>query len=289
MGTATASPQNIKLIKSILEKNGLSPMAVAASLARFSAESKFDPNARNPKDGADGSDSIGINQWNAGRARALKKFAADQGTTAYDVATQAQFYADEVNGKYGGQEAKYGSRLAKAQTADEAAQAVMGMVRPQGWSAGNPTGGLGYKATLADTARFASGDLSIRGYRGKSLTGATTADSGFLPANDRGLMQGSKSAGRTAEEGDQPLTVPDLAAFGADLSQPQVAIDNTPGGKVGQALMGLLGVAGKFQEDSTKKNPGGNIFGKRVLQSSENVPNSPSAHSIAAMIQNMGK
>lgn len=287
MGTAKASPQNIQIIKDTLKSQGFSDVAIAASMARFSAESKFDTRALNPKDGSDGSDSIGINQWNSGRARALKSFANSPGQSGdwTDPRTQALFYAKEVKDS----EAKYGSRLLAAQTPDEAAQAVMGMVRPQGWSPANPTGGLGYKQTLADTTRFASGDYTIRGYKGKSLTGATATDSAYLPADDRGLMQGSKSAGRTAEEGDTPLMVPDLNAFGDSLSNPQKPIDESPGGKVGQAIMGLLGVAGKFQEDSAKKNKGGNMFGMKTLGNSASVPQSPSAHSIAAMIQNMGR
>lgn len=288
MGTAKASPQNIQIIRDTLKREGFSDMAIAASMARFSVESKFDTNALNKGDGSDGSDSIGINQWNSDRAQGLRRYAAARGTKVHDPETQAMYYAAEAKGLVGG-EGKYGAKLLAATTPDAAAQAVMGMVRPAGYTDANPTGGLGYKETLADTKRFASGDFTIKGYSGKSLTGATAANNAYLPADDRGLMQGSKSAGRTAEEGDAPLTVPDLNAFGDSLSNPQKPIDESPGGKIGQAVMGLLGVAGKFQEDSAKKNKGGNMFGTKTLGSSSSVPQSPSAHSIMAMIQNMGR
>ena len=243
MGRAVNSPQNINVIRRVLAGEGFSPMAIAASLARFSAESRFDPNALNIGDGADGSDSIGINQWNSGRARNLKAFARKQGTSANDVATQALFYAKEVKGEIGG-EGKFGKLLLNARTPEEAAAGAISLARPKGWTAANPAGGLGYKQQLAATRAFASGnfDAGIPG-KGRTLTGATASP--FMPADDRGLMQGSKSRGRLAEEGETEPTydlgfdsiASNLAGNGEGTQTP---LDTSPEARMKNIVTGFL-------------------------------------------------
>jgi hypothetical protein len=59
-------------------------------------ESGMIPTKVNEGDGKDGSDSIGVGQWNAARAEALKKFAADRGKDWTDYPTQIDFIAKEL-------------------------------------------------------------------------------------------------------------------------------------------------------------------------------------------------
>lgn len=57
----------------------------------------LNPAATNPGDGADGSDAIGIGQWNGTRAIELQKFARAQGKDWKDFDTQLAFVAKELN------------------------------------------------------------------------------------------------------------------------------------------------------------------------------------------------
>lgn len=52
--------------------------------------------AVNPGDGSDGSDSIGIAQWNSGRAESLRRFAKERGVDWHDFKTQVAFVAHEL-------------------------------------------------------------------------------------------------------------------------------------------------------------------------------------------------
>ncbi|TIX76327.1 MAG: hypothetical protein E5V24_30020, partial [Mesorhizobium sp.] len=56
----------------LMAKHGVSNEFASGLVGQFAQESGFDTNARNPGDGNDGSDSIGLAQWNGKRATALK-------------------------------------------------------------------------------------------------------------------------------------------------------------------------------------------------------------------------
>lgn len=56
----------------------LTPVQAAGVVGNLMQESSMNTGARNRGDGSDGSDSIGIGQWNGGRAKALRAFAADR-------------------------------------------------------------------------------------------------------------------------------------------------------------------------------------------------------------------
>lgn len=89
--------------------------------------------ARNPGDGRDGSDSIGVAQWNGSRAKALKDFAAAQGKDWHDYDVQLQFVLHELNGS----ESAAGRALRNAKTADDAAGVIVTMYeRPAGSQSG---------------------------------------------------------------------------------------------------------------------------------------------------------
>jgi hypothetical protein len=126
---------------------GLAPHQAAAYTSAKLAESRFDPNARNPGDGRDGTDSIGVFQWNSGRAQALKQFAAQQGKSWNDPAVQRAFSFAELNGS----ERAAGQALRAAKTPEEATAAMLSYLRPGGWTSRNPLGAHSAPARLRNT------------------------------------------------------------------------------------------------------------------------------------------
>jgi hypothetical protein len=126
---------------------GLAPHQAAAYTGAKLAESRFNPNARNPGDGRDGSDSIGGFQWNSGRAQALKQYAAQQGKSWNDPAVQRAFSFAELNGS----ERAAGQALRNAKTPEEATAAMLSYLRPGGWTARNPLGAHSAPARLRNT------------------------------------------------------------------------------------------------------------------------------------------
>lgn len=108
---------------------GLQPHQAAGLVGNLSSESTLNTQARNRGDGKDGSDSIGVSQWNAERASALKRFAASRGKDWTDFETQLGFVMHEL----GSTESKAGEALRNAKTVREAAEAVItGYLRPAG-------------------------------------------------------------------------------------------------------------------------------------------------------------
>tara|TARA_R110002073_G_scaffold75_9_gene1365 strand:+ start:54982 stop:55860 length:879 start_codon:yes stop_codon:yes gene_type:complete len=81
---------------------GFSPEQSAGIVGNFMVEStpKMSTKARNQGDGRDGSDSIGIAQWNSGRAKSLHSFADTNGLTWDDLDTQLQFVMIELRGTH---------------------------------------------------------------------------------------------------------------------------------------------------------------------------------------------
>lgn len=129
----------------LMQKYGVSNEFASGLLGQFAGESNFNVNAINRNDGADGSHSIGIGQWNGRRGRALKAFAASQGKPVNDFETQLDFAMHELRTT----EAGVGRRLAAARTVEEATAAAVGFERPRGWTPDNPTAALGWKHRLA--------------------------------------------------------------------------------------------------------------------------------------------
>ncbi|WP_172746173.1 phage tail tip lysozyme [Neorhizobium sp. T7_12] len=126
------------------DKYKLKPHQAAGIVGNLFQESTMNPMARNPGDGHDGSDSIGQGQWNGDRAKALKSFAAERGTDFTDRDTQLDFVMHEMQGPE-----KYSyDRLMSAQNEHDAAAAMIGYERPQGYSRANPTAGHGWDNRL---------------------------------------------------------------------------------------------------------------------------------------------
>jgi len=130
---------------------GVNPVMAAGIIGNLVQESSLNTGAINPGDGSDGSDSVGLGQWNGDRARALKQFAASRGASPDDFATQLDFVLHELETTEG---AAY-QRLKAATNVDEATAAMIGYERPAGWSSDNPRGGHGWNNRLAMAAKAA--------------------------------------------------------------------------------------------------------------------------------------
>lgn len=132
---------------------GWAPHQAAGIVGNLQAESGVSLNtqARNAGDGSDGSDSIGIAQWNGKRAQALKAFAASQGTDWHDFDTQIDFIDHELRTS----ERAAGENLARSTNAEDAAAAFTGYERPAGWSASNARGAHNWTGRRDNALRIA--------------------------------------------------------------------------------------------------------------------------------------
>jgi len=152
--TGRSTPQE-QAAADFYRQRGLTPVQAAAVASYLLAESTFDPNAINRRDGRDGSDSIGMAQWNAERAQALIAFAAARGKPVGDRETQLEFVLHELRTT----ESAAGRRLMAATTPEEATAAMVAYGRPRGWTSG-PDGHLGvpsWQARLGNTQRIMGG------------------------------------------------------------------------------------------------------------------------------------
>jgi hypothetical protein len=127
-----ASQDNAQIAFNYFVSQGLSPVQAAGIVGNLQGESGrgLNTNTRNPGDGRDGSDSIGIAQWNSDRAQALKNYAASKGTPYTDLTTQLEFLHSELKGP---EKAAY-DRLLTAQTPEEATRAFLAFERPKDWN-----------------------------------------------------------------------------------------------------------------------------------------------------------
>lgn len=93
------------LIHNELVSRGVDPAVASGAVGSAMGESggKMDPNARNKGDGADGSDSVGLGQWNGDRAQNLYKFAGTTDLSKIPADTQAKFFGWELDHTHAGQ------------------------------------------------------------------------------------------------------------------------------------------------------------------------------------------
>jgi len=159
-------------VKKFFEAKGWTPHQAAAIAGAFSQESRFNPNAINPHDGRDGSDSIGIAQWNGQRAQNLKAFAASRGKPWNDLETQLEFVHHELTR---GSEFSAGTALRSAGDVTSAASAMAGYERPRGWSPQHPELSDGWANRLNTASRLHGGGDIALGNHGVSQGGAPVA------------------------------------------------------------------------------------------------------------------
>ena len=121
----------------------------------FKAESGPGLNTQsvNVGDGQDGSNSIGIPQWNGDRARSFLNYARTNGLDPFDINTQLQYSWLELNGpEKGTLQALMNPNLNPGM----ATAAALGYERPAGWSAQNPYGAKTFGSRLKNTVGLAS-------------------------------------------------------------------------------------------------------------------------------------
>lgn len=96
------SPSENELkIANFMRQQGFNDAGVAAILSNLQHESNFNPGSVDQGDGADGSDSIGIVQWNSGRAKNLKNFCAQNGFGSWaSLEGQMNFLIHELKKDY---------------------------------------------------------------------------------------------------------------------------------------------------------------------------------------------
>lgn len=121
---------------------GYNPAQAAAIVGHLNAESSWRTDARNQGDGRDGSDSIGMLQWNAERSRALQAYARQQGKDWRDLTVQLQYLDHEIrNTRFAFQNDRTRQAFMSATTVEGASSAFMHAVRPSGYTERNPRGG----------------------------------------------------------------------------------------------------------------------------------------------------
>jgi hypothetical protein len=247
--------KNAPIIYRTLLSEGFSDIAAKGALARIRQESGFNPKAINKNDAGPGLHSQGIFQWNRDRLDNLKRFG---GKNWQDVETQARFFAAEAKGKIGG-EGKYGSKLLAAKTPEQAAEAVISMARPSGWTSKNPRGGHGWNNTVnwarnMNVKAAGPSTLYARNEKGAPADGgvldnvmlALTAEAGQKYSVPQGTAAGITSDGKLADSGGGALSVVDFLTMptGPGVKK-ESGVDGKPGlevsdGKIDPADLNLL-------------------------------------------------
>lgn len=157
-----------RLIFERLRAGGLSAPAAAGLVGNIGMESSFNTGARNAGDGRDGSDSIGVSQWNGARAQALKALAAERGVDWRDPGLQADFIVQELNTTEG----RAKQALMAAPDAQSAGAAAIGYFRPAGFTWANPLGGHNADKRVAEAVRYAGEFGGLPAQSGTAATGA---------------------------------------------------------------------------------------------------------------------
>lgn len=100
-GKNIGSPsQNEITIANFLQAEGFHNAGIAAILANLQNESNFNPGEVAKGDGSDGSDSIGIVQWNSGRAEKLKAYCRENNYDVWSLTGQLNFLMKELKENY---------------------------------------------------------------------------------------------------------------------------------------------------------------------------------------------
>lgn len=177
--------ENKRIVADEFRKMRFPTLVSNALLARIEAESHFDPRAVNLDDPNGG--SAGLFMWNDARLRGVAEYAKKEGVDPDDIRMQARFLGGEVMGQFG-TEGNYGKKLLDAANPKDAAKAVMGLARPQGWTQKNPEKGLGYEFTLKRIEDYV--DASTR-VKKEQEAGLQDSDPGQLNAILTGLGNNS--------------------------------------------------------------------------------------------------
>lgn len=105
---------------------------IVGNLLHESGGSSLNTSAVAAGDGADGSDSIGIAQWNAERAQALKAYAKSKGKDWTDLQTQLEFVQKELETTH----SEAAQKIKGATDVRSAAEAMLAFEKPKNWNLG---------------------------------------------------------------------------------------------------------------------------------------------------------
>lgn len=236
-GAAPSGPlpaDRIKAAGDYFAGQGYQPHQVAGIVGNLMTESGLNPGALNPRDGRDGSNSIGVAQWNGSRAAALQQFAQANKLNPNDLTTQLAFVHQELQTT----EKPTLQALQAAKNPAEAAAAFTGFERPAGWRPGAPEGAPTYGRRLGYANRVAA----VLGGADPSAAGApapvqvASTDPNFAPgAQPTGLMAAGASVplpptrppefGPSAQTPPQPQQAPQAPAP-APQTPPDPTADN---------------------------------------------------------------
>lgn len=216
----TATEKEERAYRFFLSK-GWQPAQAAAIVGVLSHESGgLNTGARNQGDGSDGSDSIGLAQWNAERAKALKAFAAANGKDWRDFDVQLAFVDHELNSTHSGA----ADALKRAGSVRDATNAFTEFYeRPAG------TGQGGYENLMgwADRLRRASaigqkfGNIDPGTVRGRQLAG-------FLaPDEQTKVMDEAETEYRTKVREQQQARGIEVSAVKTLMSEDASSVANT--------------------------------------------------------------
>jgi len=125
------------VVDRLMKVHGLTAVQAAGIVGNLNRESAFNTGARNVGDGNDGSDSIGIAQWNSTRADNLQAFAAANGKNWKDLGLQTDFIMHELNGSGaygGGTESSAWGKLESAKTVRASTEAFTSYERFLNWN-----------------------------------------------------------------------------------------------------------------------------------------------------------
>lgn len=248
------------------KKYGYTPAQAAGIIGNLMQESTFMTNARNKGDGSDGSDSVGIGQWNGDRGRAMLGYAKSNGLDPNKLDTQLDFLHHEL------QTSEQGSykRLMAADNVDDATAAMIGYERPRGYSKDNPRNGDGWGNRLAWAKQIFSGDRSGSAPAPVGTLGPLSTDNIVASENQTVLapaMSGDASSS-PAVSGDAPKPYHDgLLSFIQNKMSPDTAPKQSMGddGKpVERGLMQKLGLGDSPFSGSENKLKALSAFGNAM-------------------------
>lgn len=204
------------LIFERLRAGGLSPQAAAGLVGNIGMESSFNTGARNAGDGRDGSDSVGLSQWNGPRAQALKALAAERGVDWRDPGLQADFIVQELNTT----EKRAKEALMSAADPQAAGAAAIGYFRPAGFTWQNPLGGHNADKRVAEAVRYAGEFGGLPAQTGVAATNTPMQMPDLSPVAPIPAPEPIQAADTTLADA--------LKAFSSAFAQPQAQKQPAP-------------------------------------------------------------
>lgn len=234
------------------DKYGYTPVQAQGIVGNLMAESSMNTGARNRGDGRDGSDSVGIAQWNGDRARGLHSFAKERGQSWDNMDTQLDYVHHELNNS----ERRAGDLIRNATDVHGATAGMISYERPQGWSANNPTAGHNWRGRLQNA-------MTIGGATPEQLAQAVAATPGTVGGGNPDAYTGSATGqqGVVAGSGSQGNAV---AGANPEKKGPLIPfLAEAP-----KILGGALGITGSGTKEDPTMWGGVQMSGDKGLTSS---------------------